>query len=45
MIFFNKKLVLISKEMYQEAKAKEADTSVAEKESAVGDSPELQPER
>lgn len=48
MIFFNKKLVLISKEMYQEAKAEEAeevDTSVAEKESAVGDSPELQPER
>src|SRR5699024_3803231 len=38
MIFFDKILVLISKEMYQEAnaeKAEEVDTSVAEKETAV----------
>ncbi|WP_017549957.1 MFS transporter [Salinicoccus carnicancri] len=48
MIFFNKKLIHMSKEMYQEAKAEETekvDTSVAEADSVVGDSPELQPER
>lgn len=45
MIFFNKKLVRISREMYQEAKAEETDTSVAGEESDVGGLPELQPER
>ena len=45
MIFFNKKLIHMSKEMYQEAKAEETDTSVAGEESDVGGLPELQPER